>query len=118
MDDDKVAILFKHKEERQKKAKEEYKKESKERLKKIGQSKIRTAMIGALEVIEKNLQPYWEDDSEGARELKSIYEKMRQEILDKGNTQIRNFESELEQYDVEWLRYRMQIPVKPIQKGE
>ena len=40
------------------------------------------------------------------------FQKVRSEILDKGNTQARNVDAELNQYDVKWLRYSVNIPVK------
>jgi len=94
----------------------QYKDSSKERFKKIATTKIRTAMIGSLDAIEKRLKKYWETDkptNEGLF-LKQIYEEIRNEILDKGNQQIRNLEIELEQYDIEWKRYTIQLPVKPL----
>ena len=42
-----------------------------------------------------------------------LYNKVRSEILDKGNTQSRNVDAELAQYDVKWQKYTMTIPVKP-----
>jgi len=43
--------------------------------------------------------------------MKDLYNKVRSEILDRGNNQARNIDAELAQYDVEWLRYNMKIPV-------
>ena len=40
------------------------------------------------------------------------FQKVRSEILDKGNTQARNVDAELNQYDVKWLRYSVNIPIK------
>lgn len=90
------------------KKKVKYKKDSKERLKKIARKKIQTTMIGALDSIEKNLGFLWENDSK----MRTVYECIRQEILDRGNDQIRNLDNEFEQYDVEWLRYNLVLPVK------
>lgn len=93
-----------------------YKVESKERLSKILKKKIQTTMIGALSTIEENFAFLWQSkDGESLTKdqeiMKSLYQKVRSEILDKGNTQARNIDAELSQYDVEWLRYNMQIPV-------
>ena len=71
-------------------------------------------MIGALETIEKNLGFLWEADTEEANHYREVYEKIRSEILDRGNNQIRNLMTELEQYEVEWKRYHIQLPVKPL----
>ena len=43
--------------------------------------------------------------------MEDIYQKIRSEILDKGNNQARNIDAELSQYDVEWLKYTVKIPV-------
>ena len=42
-----------------------------------------------------------------------LFQKVRSEILDKGNTQARNIDAELNQYEVKWLRYSVNIPIKP-----
>lgn len=94
------------------KRKNKYKQDSKKRLKKIAGKKIQTTMIGALDVIERHLGFLWENDDEDSLELRQIYSDIRQEILDRGNKQIRNLESEIDQYDVEWLRYNLKLPVK------
>ncbi len=92
--------------------KQKYKTDSKERLKKIARKKIQTTMIGALDTVEQNLGFLWEGDTQQAKQLKEIYDVVRQEILDRGNDQIRNLDNELNQYDVEWLRYHLTLPVK------
>ena len=50
--------------------------------------------------------------------MRSVYEEIRSEILDKGNTQIRNLEAEFSYYDITWLRYCMNLPVKPLESEE
>jgi transcription termination factor Rho len=92
--------------------KTKYKMDSKERLKKIARKKIQTTMIGALDTVEKHLGFLWEDDSAQSKQLREIYANVRQEILDRGNDQIRNLDNELNQYDIEWLRYHLTLPVK------
>lgn len=92
-----------------------YKAESKDRLSKILKKKIQTTMIGALSTIEENFGFLWEH-KEGKSEteqeiMKELYKKVRSEILDKGNNQARNIDAELAQYEIEWLRYNMKIPV-------
>src|SRR3990167_11036375 len=94
----------------------EYKRVSKERLLKICTTKVRTTMIGALESIEKRLAPYYtvEDGKKPTNEqleLRRLYDEMRQEILDRGNHQIRNIEKEFEQYEIDWKRYKLVLPV-------
>jgi hypothetical protein len=87
--------------------KNEYKKHSRERLLKIVKKKIQTAMIGALDAIERHLKDYPEI-------AEKVYNDMRKDILDKGNAQIRNIEAEFEQYEINWLRYTMVLPVRPL----
>lgn len=90
-----------------------YKADSKERLSKILKKKIQTTMIGALSSIEENLGFLWNEDNPkiSKAEMTQIYNKIRSEILDKGNNQARNVDAELAQYEVEWLRYSVKIPV-------
>ena len=90
---------------------------SKERLLKIARKKIETTMIGALSSIEEHFGFLWAEDSPYSEEEKALmldmYNKVRSEILDKGNTQSRNVDAELSQYEVKWQKYTMVIPVKP-----
>lgn len=92
-----------------------YKADSKDRLSKILKKKIQTTMIGALGSIEENLGFLWNSpDGKPTKEqeiMKNLYNKIRSEILDKGNNQARNIDAELAQYEVEWLRYSMKMPV-------
>jgi hypothetical protein len=74
-------------------------------------------MIGALDTVEKHLGFLWADERGGvddrqSSQLREIYNIVRQEILDRGNDQIRNLDNELNQYDVEWLRYNLTLPIK------
>lgn len=99
------------KKEYEARSKQKYKRDSKERLRAIASKKIQTTMIGALDSIEKHLGFLWADGNNDS--LKDIYEIVRQEILDRGNDQIRNLSTELEQYEIEWLRYNISLQVKP-----
>jgi transcription termination factor Rho len=98
-----------------------YKADSKDRLSKILKKKIQTTMIGALSTIEENFGFLWNNNSsqeltKEQEHMKELYNKIRSEILDKGNNQARNIDAELSQYDIEWLRYSMTIPVIQQQK--
>lgn len=99
---------------------EKYKQESKEKLSRTMKKKIQTTMIGALSTIEDNLGFLWNSAdgklTEDQQTMKNIYNKIRSEILDRGNNQARNIDAELAQYDVEWLRYSIKIPVVPPEK--
>ena len=108
-----------YKEEKEQK----YKVNSKDRLFKIASKKIKTTMIGALSTLEKNLGFLWghesdEDISPEQQHMKTIFEQVRSDILDKGNTQIRNLEAEFNYYDITWLRFQVDLPVKPVEEPD
>ena len=89
---------------------------SNERLLKRARKKIQTTMIGALSSIEKYFGFLWahnesRDLTQEEEHAKELYEKMRSEILDRGNNQARNLEAELAQYEVKWLKYNIKLPV-------
>lgn len=101
--------LIKRKTEYKKAREDKYKEESKTRLSKIMKKKIETTMVGALSSIEDHLGHLFEVDGG----IKDLYDIIRSEILDKGNAQARNVDAELNQYEVEWKKYQMEIPMKP-----
>lgn len=94
-----------------------FKQDSRDRLSKILKKKVETTMIGALSSIEDHFAFLWtsDDNQPLSPEQKIMYDafqKVRSEILDKGNTQSRNIDAELAQYEVKWLRYQTTIPVQ------
>lgn len=96
---------------------DKYRQDSRERLSKILKKKVETTMIGALSSMEDHFAFLWNSD-EGSMspEQKIMYDtfqRVRSEILDRGNTQARNVDAELAQYEVKWLRYQTVLPVKP-----
>jgi len=96
---------------------EVHKNKSKDRLSNTMKKKVQTTMIGALSSIEEHIGFLWGHDSdeplsEDQEKLRQIYEDLRSDVLDKGNAQIRNVDTELSQYDVVWNRYRYQIPLQ------
>jgi len=110
--------LIRQKQNREKNYKESLGNSSKDRFNKIAKKKIQTTMIGALDVVEKEFGFLWGHGSEDdltpeQKHMRDVYENVRQTILDNGNNQIRNLESEVSQYHVEWRGYSYQIPVKP-----
>ena len=113
-------IIRKRSEYKQARA-EKYKYDSKDRLSKIQRKKVETTMIGAISSIEDHFSFLWEaKDSEMTEEKKFMYEtfqKVRSEILDKGNTQARNVDAELNQYEVKWMRYSIEMPIKQNKEG-
>lgn len=104
--------------------KTKFKEISKDRLLKISKKKVQTTMIGALSTIEKHLGFLWGHESLESltpeqEHLKELYEEVRSEILDRGNNQARNLEAEFANYEINWLRYQITLPVKNIkQQGE
>ena len=92
---------------------------SKDRLLKISKKKIQTTMIGALSTVEKHFGFLWGHESPDAltpeqEHMKELYDLVRSEILDRGNNQCRNLETEFMNYDITWLRYQMTLPLKPL----
>ena len=116
--DENYADLIRTKNDYKQKRDEKYKIDSKDRLAKIIKKKIQTTMIGALSSIEEHFGFLWgQDNSEELTEeqqiMKDLFQEIRSEVLDKGNAQARNIDAELAQYDVEWKRYSLKLPVKP-----
>lgn len=116
--DENYAELIRQNTDYKQKREEKYKLDSKDRLSKILRKKIETTMIGALSSIEERFGFLWTnaDNSPITEEqtlMKDLYQQVRSEILDKGNNQARNVDAELAQYEVEWLKYSMTIPVLP-----
>lgn len=116
MDNQKYLELVRQKRSSENNKAKEYKDSSKDRLTKIIDTKIRTVMIGALASIEENIGFLWAHNEKRKltseeQDMKNLYEKIRKEILDKGNTQSRNLHTEIEQYNIEWLRYNLSLPV-------
>lgn len=85
---------------------------SKEKLSKVLKKKIETTMIGALSSLEENFKFLWENgNSTESQEMYNIYQSIRSEILDKGNRQIRNVDSELSNYTVTLNKHKYYFPV-------
>lgn len=90
---------------------------SKSRLQKEIKKRIQTTMIGSLSSMEKFFGFLWgeESDEELSREqehMRELFDEMRTEILDKGNSQIRHAESEVENYEITWNKYHINLPIK------
>lgn len=64
------------------------------------ESKIKTTMIGAISDVEKALPEIVGSET---------FSKIRQEILDRGNDQIRIIKSELANYNIEFLGYTFKV---------
>ena len=112
--DNNLSDIVKNRSDYKKQRDSKYKLESKERLSKILKKKIQTTMIGALSTLEEHLGFLWDNEESSEEDkqiMKDLYQKIRSEILDKGNNQARNIDAELSQYDVEWLKYSVKIPM-------
>lgn len=99
--------------------KEEREKElSKDKLLNSAKKKVQTTMIGSLHSIESYFGFLWEGDNltREQQQLRDIFEELRSEILDKGNSQIRNLENEFQNYEVISKKYTMNLPF--IERGE
>ena len=97
-----------------KKAKDSrYKDKSKKRLSNIFTTKMKTCFIGAISSCENNLGFLWghgkdeEELTEQERKMREIWEIVRAEILDNGNSQLRASINEINNYTVNWNRYQI-----------
>lgn len=115
---DNINDLIRQKKEYKQVRDDKYRQDSRDRLAKIIKKKVETTMIGALSSIEQHFGFLWENKNgqltQEQQVMHDLYQKIRSEILDKGNTQARNIDAELAQYDVSWLRYNVTIPVKNV----
>jgi hypothetical protein len=96
-----------------KQKREEQKRElSREKLLNIAKKKVQTTMIGAISTIENYFGFLWDIENPTAeqKELRNIFEEVRSEILDRGNTQMRNLENEFINYDITWKKYTINLP--------
>jgi len=101
-----------------------YKEVSRDSLFKASKKKIQTTMIGALSTIEEHFGFLWGFDAEEddltpeQRHVRSIFEDVRAKILDRGNTQIRNLESEFVNYEISKKKYFINLPMAKPQGEE
>lgn len=94
---------------------------SRDKLFKAAKKKIQTTMIGALSTLEQSFGFLWgfdvpeEQRTPEQKKIYEIYEEARAQILDRGNTQIRNLDSEFVQYEIVRKKHYISLPV---QSGE
>lgn len=87
---------------------EQYERISKDRLRAAMETKIRTTFIGALDSIEKHFGRQWgfglpnEQLSEREMAIAEVWNSLREEILNKGNAQLRAARLEIEEYSIHW----------------
>ena len=115
MDENYAELIRQNTDYRSKRA-SKFKADSRERLSTIIRKKIETTMIGALSSVEEHFGFLWGQDQDGPLTeeqeiMKDLFQTVRSQILDRGNNQARNVDAELSQYDMEWKKYSMTIPV-------
>jgi hypothetical protein len=92
---------------------EQYLRESNERLKNICTKKVDTTMIGALDIISKEIDELTRNLSESdSITLHEAYSRMRSKILDNGNNQKRALKEEFKHYTIRWNMYSMSMQFK------
>ncbi len=97
---------------------------SKDTLFKGAKKKIQTTMIGALSTLENSFGFLWgmnisdEDKTPEQKKLYDIYEEARSQILDRGNTQIRNLESDFVNYEIVRKRHYITLPIQSGEKND
>lgn len=116
--EDKYNTLIRQSSDYKKQREDKYKEDSKDRLSKIIKTKLSTTMIGAIASLEEHFGFLWnnpngESPSPEQEEMKRLFLIVRSEILDKGNNQSRNIDVELSNYEIEWKKFRLTLPVRP-----
>jgi hypothetical protein len=112
---DKMSRVVETRKEDVKLSKEKYNKLSEQRLFSILQKKNQTSFIGALSQFEQEFGFLWghgKDPSEKTYEEKIMWEKwnkVRTNILNNGNNQIRAIQQELPQYTITWNGYHLEM---------
>jgi hypothetical protein len=98
-------------------SKEKYKDSSKQRLENIISKKMRTTFIGALSQFEQHFGEMWghglppHECTQEQLQLREVWQRLRNNVLNNGNHQLRTLSIELQQYDIVWNRYVMKLPV-------
>ncbi len=89
---------------------QQYREISSERLQRSLEKKCRTTFIGAISSMEKEFGPLWghgtpvTELTEEQAFYRERWERLRKEILDKGNAELRAVRNEVADYDVEWRK--------------
>ena len=102
-----MSHLEKHTEKKQ----DNYSIGSRQKLKAAMRHKIKRTFVAALDAVETELQPNERDR----------FKRIRGKILSAGNDQVRNMETELERYNIEFIPYQFKIlplEARPKELGE
>lgn len=93
--------------------KEKYQEDSKRRLVNIINKHMTTTFIAALASFEEEFGYLWghgkTSKTEKEKEYFAIWQKVRNEVLNRGNHELRGIQNELEYYIVEWLRHQTEF---------
>jgi hypothetical protein len=79
--------------------------------------KFKTTFIGAISQIQDAFGELWgenkqeEDRTEQEREWYDIWQQVRTNILNNGNNQLRAALNELQQYNIIWEGYKLNLPI-------
>lgn len=86
---------------------------AKEKLRERIETSIQTTMIGALASVEEHFGYLWGKDKRNLTpeeyELKQVFEILRNDILTKGNTQMRNIPKVLQDFEVDRRTYHYEV---------
>lgn len=108
--------IAKERQERKESKEEKYKRDSKKRFSDILEKKFKTTTVGCISALEEIFGFLWDENVEPVElshgDFYDLYQLLRAKMFDLGNAQKRNMLAELEQYEIEWKRYHLQLPVK------
>jgi len=97
---------------------QKFKENSKQRLSQILEKKFKTTMIGAIVSLEETFGYLWghgeryEDLNIEEKRFRNLWEKARNEILNKGNNQCRGALDELINYEISPTKYQTKFIVR------
>lgn len=101
-----------------------FKEQSRTRLMRIIETKLKTTLIGSVSRFEGHFgRTLWghglpeEQLTEAQKQWREVWNQCRNEVLNNGNQQLRALEKEIINYDIEWLRYQNDLPIKPQPEG-
>ena len=92
---------------------------AKRHLKVVVKKKFTTSIIATLDILEKGLGDIWghgldpSECDEDQEYYKHLWEEIREQILDKGNSQMRGALSEIDGYTINKDRYETNLIIKP-----
>ena len=97
---------------------------SKKRLSNIIATKVKTSFIGAISACEDHFGVLWghgkqvSELNESEAAMREVWEEVRANILDNGNTQLRAIISEIGEYSINWDRYKIVLPANETEENE